>query len=117
MKIKFDIEVDDNIINSLLISAVESGSYGIDQWAHAERRPNSGTGDNLYRGMTVFEDESHEEGKPPVVCVMTDETIAKGLQVMAEKYPKHFSNIVSDNHDAITADVLIQCAMFGELIY
>ncbi len=43
--------------------------------------------------------------------------IKKGLTIMAKKYPKHFASILEENTDADTADVLLQCALFGELIY
>jgi len=45
------------------------------------------------------------------------EAIAQGLEVMASKYPRHFADLVNENTDAITADVLLQCCLFGELIY
>jgi hypothetical protein len=45
------------------------------------------------------------------------EAIARGLAAMAGKYPRHFADLVNENTDAITADVLLQCCLFGELIY
>jgi hypothetical protein len=45
------------------------------------------------------------------------ESITKGLQVMAEKYPRHFSDFIGENDDAITGDVFLQCCLFGEVIY
>lgn len=43
--------------------------------------------------------------------------IKKGLTVMAKKYPKHFASILKEDTDSETADVLLQCALFGEVIY
>lgn len=43
--------------------------------------------------------------------------IQKGIQVMAEKYPWRFANILSENDDAETGDVLLQCCLFGNVIY
>lgn len=48
---------------------------------------------------------------------LTREKLLNGFDVMAKKYPKHFQNIVDENDDAETADVLLQCALFGELVY
>lgn len=45
------------------------------------------------------------------------EAIAKGLAIMAEKYPKHFGDVIAETEDADTGDVLLQLALFGELIY
>jgi hypothetical protein len=44
-------------------------------------------------------------------------SIRRGLQDLATKYPRHFADLVNENTDAITADVLLQCCLFGELIY
>ena len=41
----------------------------------------------------------------------------KGVQIMAEKYPRHARDLVANNADSITSDVAIQCAVFGEIIY
>jgi hypothetical protein len=44
-------------------------------------------------------------------------SIRRGLEDLATKYPRHFADLVNENTDAITADVLLQCCLFGELIY
>ncbi len=49
--------------------------------------------------------------------ILRGANIAYGLQVMAEKYPRHFGNLMGDAWDAETADVFIQCCIFGEIIY
>jgi hypothetical protein len=43
--------------------------------------------------------------------------VARGLQVMGDKYPDHYNDLVGENDDAATADVFLQCALFGELVY
>ncbi len=40
-----------------------------------------------------------------------------GLQVLAEKYPHHFKDIIQESGDATTGDVLVQCALFGDIVY
>jgi hypothetical protein len=44
-------------------------------------------------------------------------SIGRGLELLATKYPRHFADLINENTDAITADVLLQCCLFGELIY
>jgi hypothetical protein len=44
-------------------------------------------------------------------------SIGRGLDVLATRYPRHFADLINENTDAITADVLLQCCLFGELIY
>lgn len=43
--------------------------------------------------------------------------LQRGLEVMAEKYRSHFNDLVSDSADANTADIFMQCVVFGEEIY
>jgi hypothetical protein len=44
-------------------------------------------------------------------------SIQNGLQVMADKYPKHFADFASENYDAVTGDVFIQCCIFNKIVY
>ena len=43
--------------------------------------------------------------------------IQEGLQIMADKHKRHFKAMVSENGDAITADVFLQCCALKELVY
>ena len=45
------------------------------------------------------------------------EAIGDGLNVMAAHYPRHFADFLNETSDVITADVFLQCCLFGELIY
>lgn len=64
-------------------------------------------------GLTLFvsEDETH---KPYTLNL---EALKKGLDVMKTKYSRHFMDITNENDDATTADVLLQCSLFGEIVY
>ncbi len=48
---------------------------------------------------------------------LTAGSALEGLKVMGEKYPRHFSNWLQENDDAETADVFLQCALFGEIVF
>jgi hypothetical protein len=37
--------------------------------------------------------------------------------VVAKYYPRHFADLVNENGDAITANVLLQSCLFGEVIF
>jgi hypothetical protein len=43
--------------------------------------------------------------------------VRRGLEDLATKYPRTFAGSVNEDTDATTADVLLQCCLFGELIY
>jgi len=57
------------------------------------------------------------DGTSTVTRRITRKDIQKALQIMAEKYDWHFKNIVGENEDSETGDVLIQLACFKELVY
>lgn len=73
-----------------------------------------------------MEIDFHLKGNP---CRKDDETkqgkrfqidakeFQKALTIMAEKYPRHLSDLLMQNDDATTADVLIQLACFGDIVY
>lgn len=64
-------------------------------------------------GALILEDQENGKGDE---YRLDRRMIQRGLEVMAEKYPQHFVDITS-GADAITGDVFLQCALFGEIIY
>lgn len=44
-------------------------------------------------------------------------SIRRGEQVMLQDYRRHFGDLLAENDDAITADVFLQCAVMGEVVY
>lgn len=70
----------------------------------------------LKSGWILINDEvaSHD----PVTPVKVDRrALVRGLKVMKSKYPRHFVMIEEDCWDAEQADILLQCAIFGEIVY
>lgn len=43
--------------------------------------------------------------------------IEDGLQRMATKYPRHWQNFITEDDDAETADVFLQLATMGEIVF
>lgn len=43
--------------------------------------------------------------------------LERGIQIMAEKYPRHFASVQSEDYDAETGDVFLQCCLLGEIVY
>ena len=48
---------------------------------------------------------------------ITMDNVRKGLELMQEQYPRHYADLVEENDDAITGDVWLQLAVFGDIIY
>jgi hypothetical protein len=49
--------------------------------------------------------------------VLNRAAIQRRIEAMAKKHPYQFGLFVEDEGDAITADVFLQCCLFGEEIY
>lgn len=133
MKIETDVKLDN--IAGLLCSAFEGG---IGYWAkivdykEPEELVDLGksfmwqdsngekvTPKHIYYplskgGAVIIKDIEDDEGQEYFVDL---ETVERGLKLMQEKYPHHFGDFISENYDAITGDVLIQLAVFSELVY
>jgi len=45
------------------------------------------------------------------------EDLIKGMQIMSDKYPRHFNDFINENDDACTGDVFVQCCVFGDITY
>jgi hypothetical protein len=52
-----------------------------------------------------------------MLYTLTREKLIAGLTVMATKYPQHFADVLSENDDAGTGDVFLQCCLFGEIVF
>ncbi len=49
--------------------------------------------------------------------VLDRASIEKGLQLMAQKSPKHFADFIDKSYDATTGDVFLQLALFREVVF
>jgi len=134
--IKTTVGVPWQTVGNILVNAFEGGS---NYWymIHDRKRPknfyNSEKGDWSYPHMSYPINEggailvSNEKISGGKDCKdgeddhkekwVNQESLAEGLRIMAEKYPEDFNNMISENDDAITGDVLLQCTLFGEVIY
>ncbi|RJQ25042.1 hypothetical protein C4577_06565 [Candidatus Parcubacteria bacterium] len=129
-KVQTEVEIPLPKMRDLLVSALEGGSnYWVDQLKFD-------FGDKK-KEECVMLDEYSEEPLPlkyvlpffPGTSLLIKPVeerkyyelnltvICHGLQEMANVFPVHFKNILEDNDDAETADVFLQVALFGELVY
>jgi hypothetical protein len=70
-------------------------------------------GDSLPQFTGKFTEDKHDM----LPAILDRKAITRGLQVMFEKYPRHFANMVGVGGDAETGDVFLQCCIFGEIIF
>lgn len=125
-------EINMQRIADILCSAVDPGYEAIGYWGEVKSKiePSRWTFEpeeskhatGHYRhyyplnqgGALIIQDNEADTEK----CYTLDRAaIENGLQLMATKYPKHFADFITENDDNDTADVLVQFALFGDIIY
>lgn len=84
-----------------------------DKWAKALMH---GKGVVVYDWYELDDAETDEE-RASARHEITLVDVRRGLELMRDKYPRHYADLVEENDDAITGDVFLQLAVFGELIY
>lgn len=116
-------------IADLMVSAIEGGSnYWLRGGGIYLESPGDVAPDDTHDGPWYDNPRRYED---PDLCLKVVEDddgaetdhlvrqadITRGLQLMAEKSPDHFADIINENDDAITADVFLQYVTFGEIVY
>lgn len=110
MSFEVSIQVPDKLVRDVLINGLETTRWCgvrnydyrfVERWFEHPSEP-----------LEVYD---HYEDDQPMD--LTKKKLRRGLQLMAEKHPTHFSDLQKEDYDAITSDVLLQLSLFGELIY
>jgi hypothetical protein len=130
MKIKHETEISSQRIADMMVTAIE-GNHMTRAWCSGihlkgdwEARQSELAGPwysdpKLYDGAFEIEvleldDERTGKTKAHKICEVD---LANGLRLMAEKWSKHFADLVQENDDASTADVFLQMIVLGQLVY
>lgn len=131
-KLSIAVEVDYETISDLLCSAFDPGHESTAYWCTAKRKtaPKKCEYKDKVRPQGNWEYWLHEVPMNPGGSLLltdsedgdkqytiTPSVLQRGLECMAAKYPYHFSHIVSGDTDGTTADVFVQCCVFGEVRY
>lgn len=113
-----NIAVPRQTLRDLLCTAVEGGSNYWASFSAAERTENLD-----YLKVKVTAHEKHDDKLPRVNRYITADDLSNGLERLAkadlQAFPaamKHLCDALTD-HDATTADVVLQMTVFGELVY
>jgi hypothetical protein len=113
MKVRVDYEVSEEMLKDGIITALESG---IGYWCTTVDTPSWPEGADLYSDIPTM-------GGALTITTSDGEflldltSLKKGVRVMAVKCPWHFNDFIRQAGDSDTADALIQCALFGKLVY
>lgn len=112
-------------ITNAVVGALEGGSsYWLRSYTYqfipegVTERPHYAEDEFWAKGGKIqfkYDDPDNEEAQATKDVGMIE--IKAGLRSMAEKSPRHFGDLMSENDDADTHDVFIQHVLFGEVIY
>lgn len=126
------IDIPNQAIDDLIVTALEQG---IGYWASDTRLFDNNENQTLNKtdnptknlsSIIIVETEGDDGGETEhtlrfsgsgYMMVRNFSQVVYGLKKMANRYPQHFANIISGDADAETADVFIQCCLFGEVEY
>ena len=110
------LHVDRDLFHDMLCDAAEGGS---NYWASFRSLPGESRTD--YRRLRLREHERHAADALPVDRIVSAATMLRGFHRLAlATFPArdaHMTNILTGNTDAETADVVLQMALFGDVIY
>lgn len=123
-----DIQVNFSIKDETIISLISDMLIGADYWGYIK----DSCLDILYNSYPELKGKYYEETvfnwiKNGGVIVIVDEEaeaeykvglteIKNALAIIAELFPHHFLDILTENDDATTGDVFLQCCCFPEQI-
>jgi hypothetical protein len=113
-RLMLNVPVSRQLLMDLLCTAVEGGSNYWAAFRSIER-----TTDLDYLRVRVIELEA--SGDQRVDRVVAAEDLRLGLERLAAatfaSAGKHFGDAICENGDAITADVVLQMTVFGDVVY
>lgn len=109
--------IDRQRLEDLLVTAFEGGSnYWISKvrWKSAKRDAYEAAFDD---GVSIYISAERGDPRSGEKYRLNLSNMRRGLQLMADKYPRHMADILAENDDATTADVFLQLSLFGEVVY
>lgn len=126
-----NIQVEDYVVNELIISAIEDSigdwEMGVKLFDNENKRTFKLTPQPLEDLSCIVITAMIEGEESDYMLVFGREFQGKmvrdksqaiaALECMASKCPIHFQNIVGGSYDSETADVFVQCWIFGARVF
>ncbi len=120
-KIQKTYEIPNDRVADLLCSAFDPLSRAVSYWAEVSGNKKGESNAPYWweypisKGGELFiKDVEADKGE---TFVLDEIAIQRGLQIMARDHERHMNDFISENDDNDTADVFIQCCLFGEVLY
>jgi len=114
------VELEDQQIEDLLCTAFEGG---VGYWCRIVSYIEPENAD-----MLTYKHSEYPVNGDAVVCqavveaepkdrVLDRAAVERGLRLMAERYPRHWADVIEETTDATTGDIFVQCALLGDVVY
>ena len=107
-------------INDLLVTALEGGSnywYMIEDQSDPDIHPADLISKEDSEGWIKFSCTEDEVVNGQKEWIIKHNDLRRAEKIMYKNYPHHFGDVLKEQSDAITADVFLQCALFGEVVF
>lgn len=127
MKIQIEYEVNQDMIENAIISALEGGSnywYFVDvKDFQQDLPPKNGKVITERISEAVFKNPSFKmpvydvEDEEDVLGYLSQKNLRRGLELCAKNYPDVFQRFTNDDIDAGDADIIFQLTVMGEVTF
>lgn len=116
IELQITFKLSEGTFHDQVTSAIEGGS---NYWARIDVGGHQPGWRNYFTAkFTVIEISDEKAGAiEGQTYELTLDKLKAGLQILADKYLHHFKDVIGETGDATTGDVLVQCALFGEIVY
>lgn len=127
MKIQIEYTITEDMVENVIISALEGGSnywYFVDvEDFEQDLPPKNGKAlterisEAVYKNpsfkMPVYDVEDEED----VLGYLSQKNLRRGMELCAKDYPEVFKRLTDDEIDANDADIIFQLTVMGEITF
>lgn len=122
MQVPITVTLSADKLQNALVSAFEGGRSYSSDWLKGVAIAKEPTRTCVYNSDVPFFGgaltvELYDIGEVPLHREVTLETLQDAVRILAEKYPHHATDLLGETGDVITGLVLVQCAVFGDILF
>lgn len=116
VKLAITFQLTEGMFHDQVTAAIEGGS---NYWASIDVGKHQPGWRNYFTArFTITEISDRKAGTiRGRTYELSLDKLKKGLRIMATEYPHHFKDVIDETGDATTGDVLVQCSLFGDIVY
>lgn len=103
-------------IGDFIVTMFEGGSnYWVDSITISrEECPDAEYFDVVMEGGQIAVVELEGDGSEQI---LNKKVLDRGVDILLQRYPRYFRELVTGEWDVEAADALLQCSLFGDIVY